>query len=111
MHKALAVAVVVAGALASAAQAHGPQDRCHRPRGLLPAAFGWRADAGGEGYNGVDEMSGYAGPEVYGYWSDYGWMGPQYGGWYGPGGWNYYSRTGDYAAPFLPPPSMRAPPY
>jgi hypothetical protein len=37
-------------------------------------------------------------------------MGPQYGGWYGPGGYTYYSRTGDYAAPFLPPPSMRGPP-
>jgi hypothetical protein len=94
---------------------HGMHNNCdcqEYPRGLIPHAVAMRHGVGRAetGYRGLGGTSGYIGPENYGYWSDYGWMGPQYGGWYGPGGWNYYSRTGDYPAPFLPPPSMRGPP-
>jgi hypothetical protein len=52
--------------------------------------------------------AGYVAPWEYGYWAEYGFMGPQYGAWYGLG-YNYYSHTGDYATPYLPPPSMRGP--
>ena len=115
-HALLAAAVLLGLAGVASAEwhhgAHGGQNNecCDRPRGLLPWAFGFKHDAAAEGYNGYDVNSGYAGPEVYGYWNHYGWFGPQYGAWYGPGGFNYYARTGDYAAPYLPPPSMRGPP-